>query len=61
MNIVLVNDFAHVNGGVALCGMPGALMEIDPQGRFATVRVAPRTVQIIDVPAGQPLAMKELS
>jgi len=46
---------------VSLCGMPGALMEIDPQGRFATVRVAPRTVQIIDVPAGQPLAMKELS
>jgi hypothetical protein len=40
--------------------MPSAEMQIDPQGRFATVRLAARSVQAIDVPAGDVLRVEEL-
>lgn len=36
----------------ALCGLSAADMRIDPQGRVATVRLAPGAVHVIDVPAG---------
>jgi polysaccharide biosynthesis protein PslG len=43
-----------------LCGLPAPDMQIDPQGRFATVRLPPRSVYVIDVPAGVALTVKEL-
>ncbi|HXE47980.1 MAG TPA: hypothetical protein VN663_06380, partial [Ramlibacter sp.] len=44
----------------ALCGLPAADMRIEPQGRSATVLLAPRSVHVIDVPAGAALKMDEL-
>jgi polysaccharide biosynthesis protein PslG len=44
----------------ALCGLPAADMRIDPQGRFATVRLSPRTVSVIEVPAGEALRLEQL-
>jgi len=44
----------------ALCGLPAADLRIEPQGRFATVLLAPRSVQVIDVPAGEALKVEEL-
>jgi phosphatidylserine decarboxylase len=35
-------------------------MQIEPQGRFATVRLAPRSVHVVDVPAGAALQVEEL-
>ena len=45
----------------ALCGMPAPQMQVDPQGRSATVRLAPGSVHVIDVPAGNALKVEELS
>ena len=44
----------------ALCGLPAADMRIEPQGRSATVRLAPKSVHVIDVPVGAALKMDEL-
>jgi hypothetical protein len=38
-----------------LCGLPAADMQFAPNGRSATVRLAPRSVHVIDVPAGAQL------
>jgi hypothetical protein len=43
-----------------LCGLPAPDMQIDPQGRFATVRLPPRSVYVVEVPAGVALEVKEL-
>jgi polysaccharide biosynthesis protein PslG len=44
----------------ALCGLPATDMRIDPQGGFATVRLVPGGVHVIDVPAGAALRVEEL-
>jgi polysaccharide biosynthesis protein PslG len=44
----------------ALCGLPAPDMRIEPQGRIATVRLAPGGVHVIDVPAGAALKVEEL-
>jgi hypothetical protein len=44
----------------ALCSLPAAQLRIDPQGRFATVSLAPRSVYVVDVPAGEALKVGEL-
>lgn len=43
-----------------LCGMPAAPMRIEPQGRTVTVRLSPRTVSVIEVPAGDALKLEQL-
>ncbi|AMO24382.1 hypothetical protein GCM10027034_13690 [Ramlibacter solisilvae] len=45
----------------AVCSLQAASMEIGPQGAYATVRLTPRSVYIIDVRAGEPLKVEELS
>lgn len=44
----------------ALCGLPAADIRIETGGRFATVRLAPNSVQALDVPAGEVLKVEEL-
>jgi polysaccharide biosynthesis protein PslG len=44
----------------ALCGLPAADMKVEPQGRFATIRLGPRSVHAVDVPAGSTLKVEEL-
>jgi polysaccharide biosynthesis protein PslG len=43
-----------------VCGLPVADMRVDPQGRFVTMRLSPRTVSVIDVPAGEALRLEQL-
>jgi hypothetical protein len=43
----------------AFCGLPAPDMRVDPQGRFATLRLAPRSVHVVDIPAGAALKMEE--
>jgi hypothetical protein len=43
----------------ALCGLPAAEIQVEPQGRFAMVRMAPRGVYAVDVPAGEPYTVEE--
>jgi polysaccharide biosynthesis protein PslG len=44
----------------ALCGLPASDMQIEPQGRSAILRLAPRSLHIVDIPAGAALQVREL-
>ena len=53
-------DHASSFSAPTFCELPALDMRIDPQGRFATLRLAPRSVHVVDVPAGAAMQMEEL-
>ncbi len=60
VTLATTNGQATSFASPALCGLPAADMRIDPQGRVATVRLAPGAVHVIDVPAGAVLQAGQL-